>query len=394
MSTAYFDCFGGAAGDMIVAAMIDADAKLAELREQLARLGLEGYSLTAENVTRGGIGGTLFSVEVDHESDHHHHGRHLSQILEMVDRAGYGERVDNRIRRIFRRLAEAEAKVHRTTPEKIHFHEVGAVDSIVDIVGAAVALELLDVDRVLCSPIPMGSGRITCAHGVLPVPAPATAELMRDGVIAPSEDEGELCTPTGAAVLTTLADEFCPLPAMAVDAIGYGAGRREDPGRINLLRVFVGSEDVGGQVDTACELTANIDDASGEVVGSAMGAILAAGALDVWATPITMKKSRPAVQVSVLCAPSDADAIEEILFRQTTTIGVRRRLCTRTRLERRHETVETPYGAIRMKVSGRRGCDYTVAAEFDDCQRAAEAHNVPVKEIQAAAMAIYRQDRT
>jgi uncharacterized protein (TIGR00299 family) protein len=330
-------------------------------------------------------------------SDHdhgHHHGRHLGQILDMVDRADYVERADNRIRRVFRRLAEAEAKVHRTTAEKIHFHEVGAVDSIVDIVGAALALELLGVDRILCSPIPMGSGRINCAHGVLPVPAPATAELMRDGVIAPSDAEGELCTPTGAAVLTTLAESFTTLPAMAVQSIGYGAGGREDPGRINLLRVFVGTEDPDGQVDAAVELTANIDDASGEVIGAAIDALLAAGALDVWATPISMKKSRPAVQVSVLCSPGDADAIEEILFRQTTTIGVRRHRCNRTRLDRRHETVDTPYGAVRVKISGRRGDDYTVAPEFDDCRRAAEAHNVPVKEVQAAAMAIYRQDRT
>jgi len=393
MTTAYFDCFGGAAGDMIVAALIDAGVRLADLRDQLGRLGLDDYTLAAESVTRGGIGGTLFDVQLTPaDDDHgHSHGRHLGDILEMLDRAGYARRADSRIRRVFRRLAEAEAKVHRTTVEKIHFHEVGAVDSIVDIVGAGLALELLDVDHIGCSPIPMGSGQVTCAHGVLPVPAPATAELMREGVIAPSQGEGELCTPTGAALMTTLADAFGPLPAMAVDAIGYGAGGREDPERINLLRVFIGSPDAGGQVDTAVELTANVDDTSGEVIGSAMEMLIAAGALDVWATPITMKKSRPAVQVGILCSPGDVDALEEILFRQTTTIGVRRHACSRTRLDRRHETVETPYGAIRLKVSGRRGDDYTVAAEFDDCRRAAEAHNVPVKEVQAAALAIYRR---
>ncbi len=393
MTTAYFDCFGGAAGDMIVAGLLDAGAALGELREQLGRLPLDGYTLAADHVTRGTIAGTLFTVALDeppaehHHPHHHHHGRNLPDIFALLDAAGYPRRVDDRIRRIFRRLAAAEAKVHNTTVEAIHFHEVGAVDSIVDIAGAVLAMEQLNVERIVASPIPMGRGTIHCAHGVLPVPAPATAELMRAGAIAASDAVGELCTPTGAAILTTLADAFGPLPPLAVDAIGYGAGSRDDEGRINMLRVFVGRDGDETTADTVVELAANVDDTSGELIGAVLGLLLEAGALDAWATPMTMKKSRPALQVGVLCRPADVERLEELLLRETTTIGVRRHACARTKLQRTTVTVETAYGPVRVKLSGRGGQTYTAAPEFDDCARAATAHHVPIRQVQAAALA-------
>jgi hypothetical protein len=329
-------------------------------------------------------------VTGEHGEAHCSH-RRLADILALLDGAGLPPRLDTRARRVFRRLAEAEARVHNIGVEQVHFHEVGAVDSIVDVVAAAACLELLNVDRVLCSPIPLGRGTVTCAHGILPVPAPATAELMRDGVIEPSDYPAELCTPTGAAILTTLAEAFTVLPAMKIDAIGYGAGGRDDPGRVNMLRVFVGVEDADGQADTAVELAANIDNATGELIGAVLEMLLAAGAMDAWAAPITMKKSRPAVQLGVLCRPADADRLEDMLLRQTTTIGVRRHACSRSKLARRHATVETPYGPIRVKVAGRGDAEYSAAPEFDDCVRAAEAHHVPIKDVQAAALQMYRR---
>ncbi len=458
MTLAYFDCFGGASGDMILGALLDAGLRLDDLRDALKRLGVTGYRLSAERVTRGGLGGTKFHVHLgedepepphDHAHDHdrphthdhghdhahehppahghshdhphdadlghshphrpatppepghdhphphehgHAHGRNLTDILHLLDHAGLSERADQWARRIFQRLAAAEAKVHNTTPDQVHFHEVGAVDSIVDIIGAAIALDRLGVDRVVCSPIPLGTGTVRCDHGLMPVPAPATAELMRDGVIAPSDFPRELCTPTGAAILTTLAESFGPLPAMRVDAIGYGAGGRDDPGRANLLRVFLGRDAAAGQADTVMELTANIDDLSGQLLGAVLEQLLEAGALDAWASPLVMKKSRPAWQLGVLCSPQAADALEGLIFRETTTIGIRRRPASRSKLARRHVRVETPYGPVRVKVSSAGdGEEYSATPEFDDCLQAARTHHVPVKEVQQAALERYRQ---
>ena len=398
MSTAYFDCFGGASGDMIVGALLGAGVKLSALREELAKLDLHGYTIAAERVKRGGLAGTKFDVRLeaaeDGDHEHHHaHGdrRNLKDILDLLDRAGLDGRVDTCARRVFRRLADAEARAHGVSVDEVRFHEVGAIDSIVDIVAASVGLELLGVDRVLCSPIPLGSGTVRCAHGVMPVPAPGTAELMRDGAIAPSDFPAELCTPTGAAVLTTLAEEFTTLPPMAVTAIGYGAGQREDAGRVNMLRVFLGTVDPEGQADTAVELAANVDDTSGELVGAVFDMLMDAGALDAWAVPITMKKSRPAVRLGVLCRPADVARMEEILFRQTTTIGIRRHTCSRSKLSRLYVTAETRYGPVRVKVSSLGGTECSATAEFEDCARAAQAHHVPIKEVQTAAVEAYRQ---
>lgn len=407
---------------MIVGALLNAGVRLEDLRAQLRKLDLPGYTLAMERVTRGGLAGIKFNVNLDenapaaetgpahehphedhnhnHEHEHEHpaaptehqHGhRNLGDIFHLLDHAKLAERIDRRARMIFRRLGEAEARAHGVSIDQVHFHEVGAVDSIVDIVGAAIGLELLGVETIHCSPIPLGTGTVRSEHGLLPVPAPATAALMLDGVIAPSDFPKELCTPTGAAILTTLAESFCPLPAMALQAIGYGAGGRDDPGRVNMLRVFLGQAGPDTQADTVVELAANIDDTSGQVLGAVIEMLLAAGALDAWTAPIVMKKSRPAVQVGVLCNPGDVDKLEEILFRQTTTIGIRRHTCSRTKLARRFVTVETPYGPVRVKVSFAGQTEYSATPEFDDCLQAGLTHHVPIKEVQLAAIELYRR---
>ena len=459
MKAAYFDCFSGASGDMIVGALLDAGADLAALRQALATLGPPspmdgawgGCRLEAAKVRRGALAATKFDVLLDepaaatppagqgpspHADDHHHdHAREIGrgqgfQAAEAPEAAAHQPhrrladieriilagrlpgRAAERAVEIFRRLGAAEARVHGIDVQEVDFHEVGAVDSIADIVAAAVCLELLGIERVLCSPLPLGSGRVRTAHGVLPVPAPATVELLKGAAIAaPAPDgqqpTGELTTPTGAAILATLAESFGPPPEMTLEAVGYGAGSRGDPnrpyGRLgspdggplpNVLRVLIGQE--GGPAataDTVIELSANIDDCTGEVLGAAIEKLLAAGCVDAWAAPICMKKSRPAWMLSALCAPGDADRIEALIFAETTTFGIRRRVCGRSKLSRRYETVETPYGPIRVKVGSRGlgGPAVTASPEFADCQAAAEAHGVSVRQVLAAAADAWRR---
>ena len=381
MAVAYFDCFAGAGGDMIVAALIDAGADPVALGDALAGLDLPGFDVRCETVHRQGLAGVKFHVDIAEQDQPH---RHLDQILDIIDRAGLPRRAADRAKGIFTRLARAEAEVHGTGVQEVHFHEVGAVDSIVDVVGACVAMELLDIDRVLCSPIALGSGTVTCEHGVLPVPTPATARLVaRAEVFSPGID-GEATTPTAAAVLTTLAESYGPMPAMALSAVGCGAGSRETGPLPNLLRVFVGAAGEG-TVDDVVELSANIDDCSGELIGATIEALLAAGCLDAWASPIVMKKSRPAWTLQVLCAPGDVAGAERIIFTETTTFGVRRGSCRRSKLQRRSETVETPFGPIRVKVGLLDGRSVTVSPEFADCRLAAETHHVAAREVYAEA---------
>lgn len=390
MTIAYFDCFAGAGGDMIVGALLGAGADVSSLAASLARLDLKGYRVEAEVVHRAGLAGTKFNVRVEDHQDHPH--RHLSDILALLDGAKLPPRAAERAKRIFQRLAEAESKVHNVPVEEVHFHEVGAVDSIIDVVGACLALEMLGVSKVLCSEIPCGRGFIRSAHGQLPCPAPATAQLLVGAKVCGSSLEGELVTPTAAAVLTTLAESYGPLAAMDVKAVGFGAGTRDSHDMPNLLRVFLGTPAEIGDVDTVVELSANIDDCTGEVLGSTIEQLLAAGCVDAWTAPIAMKKSRPAWMLSALCVPADAPAAEAIFFRETTTFGLRRRLCQRSKLTRSHVTVETAYGPIRIKV-GRRGAEVlTACPEFSDCSSAAQAHGAAVKQVLSAAMEAYQEE--
>jgi hypothetical protein len=388
MKLAYFDCFAGAGGDMIVSALIDAGCDFAALKGQLAKLDIPGCSQRIEKVNRGGLAGARFIIECDASPQPR---RRLSDIVSLIDRADLPVRAADLAKKVFGRLAHAEAKVHRISLEEVHFHEIGAVDSILDIVGAALAIDSLGIEAVECSPIPVGSGMVKCDHGVMPVPAPATAELLIGVPIAAAVIQGEATTPTAAAVLTAVARSYGPLPPMRTETIGYGAGSRDSGDLPNLLRVFIGQADEGGTADTVVELSANIDDCTGEVLGATIAKLLSAGCLDAWACPVVMKKSRPAWVLSALCAPGDAEAAQGIIFSETTTFGIRRRTCQRTKLLRDHQTVETPYGPVRIKVGRTSGGGVSASPEFEDCLAAAAAHNVPVKEVLMAAQESYRR---
>ena len=389
MRIAYFDCFSGVSGDMILGALVDAGLDVERLRAELARLPVSDYTLSAETVRRRGLRGTHVEVTISEVGVE----RHLHQIEEIISGSDLPDEVKQLSLAIFQRLARAEAHVHSIPMDHVHFHEVGAADSIVDIVAACCALHLLGIERVLCSPITVGSGTIECAHGTLPVPSPATAELLIGAKTAPAQLQGEVTTPTAAAVLTTLADDLRPLPAMQIQAVGYGAGSRESQAMPNVLRVYVGEESDEGQADSLIELSANIDDCTGEMIGSAVEKLLALGCADAWAAPVFMKRSRPAWTLSALVSPGDLDAAERLIFAETTTFGIRRRTVERSKLERRFETVETAYGPIRIKVGSRGGETISASPEFADCLSAAGAHHVSVKEVMAAAAAAFRREQ-
>ncbi len=381
MKIGYFDCFSGAAGDMILGALVAAGLPPDTLRAELAKLGLEGYELHIGRINKQGFDAT--SVKVDRTGDPGH--RHLQDITDIIDASPLPSAVKQTATTIFTRLAQAEAKVHGTSVEDVHFHEVGAVDAIVDVVGAAIGVHHLRFDRIVCSPIPTGSGTVRCEHGVLPIPAPATAELLTGVPLALCDEIGELLTPTGAAILTTLAHAFGPMPAMTLDRCGVAAGTRDGKERPNLLRLFVGQDAVTDQTDEIVILEANLDDATGEQIGFAFDALFAAGALDVFTTPIMMKKNRPAVLLSVLTSPDKQAACEEVLFAETTTFGIRRHRCTRQKLSRSEEAVETRFDRIRVKVGRRGDRVMIVSPEYDDCARAARAHGVPMREVMSEA---------
>jgi pyridinium-3,5-bisthiocarboxylic acid mononucleotide nickel chelatase len=330
-----------------------------------------------------------------HEAGGHHHARsrHLPEILEIIAGANLPGRAAEWASAVFRRLADAEAKVHGTTPDNIHFHEVGAVDAIVDIVGVCSGLALLGHPRVIVSPLPMGSGFVQCAHGRLPVPAPAVIELARGIPVAASMEPGELTTPTGAALLVTLAERFGPMPAMVPEAIGYGAGSRQGKTAPNVLRAVLGREPSGAddaaEADSVWVIEANLDDATGETLGATTRALLDAGALDAWLAPVTMKKGRPGVILGCLADEVRRAAIEDVIFRQTTTFGIRRTRAERTKLDRRHVEVATPFGPVRIKVGSRAGKIVTALPEYEDCLRLAQERGIAFREVYDAARAAY-----
>lgn len=391
MNVAYFDCFSGAGGDMIVASLLDAGADADRLRSDLGALGVGGYSLSIKRVNKQGFAATRFLVELDKRTAQPH--RHLKNVVEILDRSALASPVRQKAVRVFKRLAEAEARVHGTTVDKVHFHEVGAVDAMVDIVGAILALDLLGVERIICSPIPTGSGTVTCDHGVIPVPAPATAELLMGVPLAANEETGELITPTAAALLTTLAHEFGPLPPMVMRSIGYGAGTRDGQRLPNVLRVMLGETSENAESDSITVLEANLDDATPEMIGHCMERLFAEGALDVYTVPIQMKKSRPGVVLTVLCNHDKAAAMEAIVFAETPTFGVRRHTVTRAKMRRRYEAVTTPFGEIRMKVGEWAGA-VTASPEYEDCKAAALRQNVALRDVMAAANTAWAEIRT
>lgn len=384
MKTAYVDCFSGVAGDMLLAALLDAGVPLDAFTTLADRLKLPGVTLAASRVKRHGLAAMHVAVTVDPSAQKKH--RHLSQIVRIIDEADLPLRVAQRAKAAFERLAQAEATVHGSPIEKVHFHEVGANDAIVDIVGVCLGFELLGAESITCSPIPTGNGTVRCEHGEMPVPAPATAQLLRGVPIASCAEQGELATPTGVALMTTLAESFGPIPAMRVGAIGVGAGTREGATRPNVLRILVGETDSGATRDGVVVLETQVDDATGQNVAFAMQRLMDEGALDVFAMPIMMKKGRPAHLLTVLCRAESAAELERVLFDETGTLGVRRRWSERSTLLREHASMRTAFGEIRVKVARRDGRVVRVWPEYDDCAEAARRCTVPLHVVQQAAI--------
>jgi pyridinium-3,5-bisthiocarboxylic acid mononucleotide nickel chelatase len=418
---AYFDCFSGISGDMVLGALVDAGAELGAIEGELRKLKLPGWEISAERVQRRAIYATQVKVEAEtgaagrrqapdrrEQSGHHSpaHGAHphdepdhghqphghrgLSEIVAMIDAAKLMPRAAERAKKIFRRLGEAEAHVHQVSIDRVHFHEVGAVDSIVDIVGAAVGFELLGIDEFACSAFDLGGGQVETDHGLLPVPAPATVELLRGAPARSSGIARELVTPTGAAIATTLATRYEEIPPMTLRAVGYGAGSMDLVEKPNVLRLLIGerardgaSEHLGGAPVTVIET--NVDDMSPQIYGYFVERALAAGALDVFSTPAQMKKNRPGLLVTLLSEAENASRLIDLIFRETTTIGVRTYEARRETLERETVSVKTPFGEVRMKVSHGNGSILNATPEYDDCQRIAVERGVPLKQVIAAA---------
>ncbi len=387
MKIAYLDCVSGISGDMTLGALVDAGVELSAIQQGIDSLGLPACQLTVEEVKRHGFRAANLSVQ--HEPEHAH--RHLHHITKMIDGSSLSDRQKQMARDIFARLAAAEAKVHGTTIEKVHFHEVGAVDSIADIVGTAIGFDLLGVDRIVCSPVPTGHGFIQIAHGRCSVPAPATAELLQGIPLASCPVEAELTTPTGAAIVATLAAEFGQLPAMEIEKIGYGAGDKDFQEQGNILRLIVGRTGDTTISDQIEVLETNLDDVSGEIVGHTIQALLAAGALDVYATPIQMKKNRPATKLTVLCSAADRSTLETLLFQETCTLGIRRWTAQRSKLPRKLISVETPWGRIDGKRIELPGGSIRFSPEYEDCARLAVEHHVAVREIMETARKIFEE---
>ncbi|MBZ5562617.1 MAG: nickel pincer cofactor biosynthesis protein LarC [Acidobacteriia bacterium] len=394
MRQAYLDGSSGISGDMFLAAILDAGLDPRRLLEELKKLSLGFYEFKRTRVMRSG----LVATRVDIRVPGHQPARGLPEIEALIEKAALPENAKAQARRVFARLAEVEGKLHNKPPEQIHFHEVGAVDAIIDIVGTCIGMELLEIGELVCSPLNVGGGRVEAAHGTLPVPAPATAELLKDIPIYSSGAEAELVTPTGAALVSTLAASFGPLPAMKVERIGYGAGEKEIHGHPNVARLFLGERiempraqpSLPGD-ELVSVMEANVDDMSPQLYAYFAEQALAAGALDVTCSAIQMKKNRPGLLVSILCAPERADALAQLLFEQTTTIGVRIYEARRKILERESVKVETTFGAVNVKVARQNGRVLNVAPEYEDCQRLAAEKSVPLKEVMLAAQLAYRQ---
>ncbi|MHB9097824.1 MAG: nickel pincer cofactor biosynthesis protein LarC [Syntrophales bacterium] len=388
MKIAYFDCFAGISGDMTLGALIAAGADPELLREKLAGLGLGGYRIEWGKKMAGYIEATDVLVILDDRQPQHR--RRLREILGIIHKAELSGRVKQTAEGIFRRLAEAEGRVHGHSPEEVHFHEVGALDAIVDIVGAALCLEMLGWPKIVASPMPTFHGYIKGAHGVFPLPAPATAEILRGVPWRKLDIEGELVTPTGAAIIRQIASEFGELPAMTVETVGYGAGKNtfSIP---NTLRVMIGEETTLSTAPACVTvIETNIDDLNPQFYETAMERLFAAGALDVFLTPIQMKKNRPGTLLTAICDPGRAEAIAAIVLEETSTLGVRMSRWERLCLERRWEEVVTEFGIVRIKIGEQDGRVITASPEYEDCKKAAIEHGVPIRHVHESAVARYR----
>ena len=429
MKVLYFDCFSGISGDMTLGALLDAGLPLDALKQAFGSLALPGVHVHADRVLRAGVSATKFSVHAhDHGHEHHHHHhapatadhapstqhgapstqhaapstqhaapstqhshahRSLPDIFDLIDRSALSPAARDRAKAMFQRLAEAEAAIHQMPVEQVHLHEVGALDSILDIVGTVFALDWVGADRIVCSPLNVGGGMVQSAHGLFPVPAPATVKLLGDAPVYSGAVQKELVTPTGALIATTFASSFGPIPAMSVDQVGYGAGERDNPQTPNVLRVLIGRAAEQSPAERVTVVECEIDDMNPQLFGAAMERLYAAGALEVFYTPVQMKKNRPGTLLTVVVAPDKRAAITDVVFRETTTIGLRHHDVDRECLAREIVTVNTPLGAVRFKVSSRNGHVVTATPEFEDCATLAAANNLAVREVQAVAIAAY-----
>lgn len=386
MRLGYLDCSSGISGDMFLAALLDAGVELERLRTELLKIELGPYEFTQSRVMRKGLAGNHVEITIPDKQPH----RHLSHIEKLIEDAALDEAVKQKAIQVFRRLGEAEARLHNQPIEKIHFHEVGAVDAILDIVGVCTGLAMLGNPELVSSPLNVGGGRVEAAHGTLPVPAPATAELLKGIPIYSSGVESELVTPTGAALVSTLATGFGPVPAMKVERIGYGAGAKDFATHPNIARLMLGEKAGSGAGDeTVVVIETNIDDMNPQLYGRFAEKALAAGALDVTCSPIQMKKNRPGLLVSVISKPELEGVLTHLLFEETTTIGVRITEARRKVLEREIVKVDTAFGPVKMKVSRLEGKIVNAAPEFEDCRRLADEKTVPLKEVMQAAQAAW-----
>jgi hypothetical protein len=426
MRIAYLDCFSGISGDMFLGALIDAGVSARVLEDAVAALDI-GARLEISRVNRSGIaatkvdvidvGRTVLSVQPRQESQphehkretavspvekrtgvsappQHSHGRSLKKIKQIIEQSKISDSAKQTAIAIFQALGEAESKIHNSDIENIHFHEVGAVDAMVDIVCAAVGAEALGVDEVICSPLNVGGGTVQCAHGTFPVPAPATLELLQDAPVYSSGIQAELVTPTGAAIVKILAKRFGPFPAMKSPRAGYGAGSRDFPGHANVLRLTVGESESTSKIslESIAVLEANLDDLNPQVFGYVIDRLFEEGALDVFAIPVQMKKSRPGTLLTVLCHPLDVEKLTHLIFAETTTLGVRRREEQRQVLARRWVDVSTQWGSVRIKIGSMNGTVSNYAPEYEDCRRIAAEHQVPLKTVMQTAVQEYLKE--
>ncbi len=421
MKIAYFDCFSGISGDMTLGALVDAGVPPEIVTDGLVPLKLDAeFSLHFEKATKHGITGTRAIVEVhpahtshadshhshDHGHAHHHeHGpsRHLSDIFKLLDDSDLDAEVRDTAKCVFDRLAEAEAKVHNTTKTKVHLHEVSGIDSIVDIVGSVIGLAHLDVDAVYASPLSLGRGFVGCAHGLMPVPVPGTMELLKGVPIHQTDIPKELVTPTGAALITTLSQEFGVMPQMRLDRVGYGAGTRDLEQRPNLLRLCLGEKTSTSdsqathhhaETDSVDIIETNVDDMSPEITGYVTSQLFEHGALDVFLTPTFMKKGRPATQITVLCPTTHRDELIELLLTETTTFGVRLSSANRVKLRRDFTQVETQWGTIQAKRGYLNDALIKTVPEYEDCKRLAEQNSIPLRQVYAEALSNLRSADT
>jgi uncharacterized protein (TIGR00299 family) protein len=421
----YFDCFSGISGDMALGAMLDAGLPFDELKGALGSLAVSGLDVSTARVLRAGVSSTKFIVhppsldrsqqsfgaasppsldgsqpsvgaagEPPATSHQAHPHRHLPAIFKLIDQSSLSAAGRDRAKSMFQRLAEVEAGIHQMPVEKVHLHEVGALDSIIDIVGIVFALEWAGADRVVCSPLNVGGGMVQSAHGLFPVPAPATVKLLGDAPVYAGPVQKELVTPTGALIVTSYAESFGPVPAMSIERVGYGAGERDDPTTPNVLRVLIGRAAAEAQTERVTVVECEIDDMNPQIFGVVMDQLYAAGALEVFYVAVQMKKNRPGTLLTVIAAPERLGQISDIIFRETTTIGLRHSEVSRECLDREILSVQTPLGAVRFKVARRDGRILNAVPEFEDCAKLAAEKNLSVKEVQALAVSAYRASRS